>query len=153
MGCFMDHSGYGFSQWETTLQCTVVSHWLSHCPEFSLCLLLELMVWHIKTVRNNQPIRGLLNKCASWHGATAHIYILQLMYKNYFQSSEILMIKRENQAALRKSITSNKNLETFYLKTTISMKMKNIRWLKYARTVDETCSVQLCSNIKHVSSK
>ena len=28
------HSGYGLSQWETTLQCNVVSHWLS---PLSLC--------------------------------------------------------------------------------------------------------------------
>ena len=30
------HSGYGLSQWETTLQCNVVSHWLSQYPEWSL---------------------------------------------------------------------------------------------------------------------
>ena len=29
-----DHSGYGLCQWETTLLCNVVSHWL--CPERSL---------------------------------------------------------------------------------------------------------------------
>ena len=31
-----DHSGYGFSQWETTLQCNVVSHCLNPYPEWSL---------------------------------------------------------------------------------------------------------------------
>ena len=35
------HSGYGLSQWEATLQCNVVSHWLSPCPEWSLWLLLS----------------------------------------------------------------------------------------------------------------
>ena len=30
------HSGYGLSQWETTLHCNVVSHWLSQYPEWSL---------------------------------------------------------------------------------------------------------------------
>ena len=30
-----DHSGYGPSQWETTLQCNVVSHWLSPYTEWS----------------------------------------------------------------------------------------------------------------------
>ena len=30
-----DHSGYGHSQWKTTLQCNVVSHWLSPYPEWS----------------------------------------------------------------------------------------------------------------------
>ena len=39
--CFRDHSGYGFSQWETTLYCNIVSHWLSPyrvwspCPQFT----------------------------------------------------------------------------------------------------------------------
>ena len=33
-----DHSGYGLSQWETTLHCNVVSHWQSPCTEWSLCL-------------------------------------------------------------------------------------------------------------------
>ena len=28
-----DHSGYGLNQWETTLHCNVVSHWLSPYPE------------------------------------------------------------------------------------------------------------------------
>ena len=36
--CYWDHSGYGLSQWETTLQCNVVSHWLSPYPEWSLLL-------------------------------------------------------------------------------------------------------------------
>ena len=31
-----DHSGYGLSQWETTLQCNDVSHWLSPYPEWSV---------------------------------------------------------------------------------------------------------------------
>ena len=32
------NSGYGFDQWETTLKCNVVSHWLSPYPERSLIL-------------------------------------------------------------------------------------------------------------------
>ena len=31
-----DHSGYGLSQWEKTLLCNVVSHWLSPYQEWSL---------------------------------------------------------------------------------------------------------------------
>ena len=30
------HSGFGFSQWQTTLHCNVVFHWLSPYPEWSL---------------------------------------------------------------------------------------------------------------------
>ena len=32
-GLLRDHSRYGPNQWETTLQCNVVSHWLSPNPE------------------------------------------------------------------------------------------------------------------------
>ena len=31
-----DHPGHGLAQWETTLQCNVVSHWLSPCTGWSL---------------------------------------------------------------------------------------------------------------------
>ena len=37
-----DRSGYGLSQWGTTLHCNVVSHWLSVYPEWSLSQ------WHNK---------------------------------------------------------------------------------------------------------
>ena len=37
------YSGYGLSQWEMTLQCNVISHWLSPCPEWSLILLMSVM--------------------------------------------------------------------------------------------------------------
>ena len=33
-----DHTRYGLIQWETTLHCNVVSHWLSPYPEWSLLL-------------------------------------------------------------------------------------------------------------------
>ena len=32
---FRDHSEYGLSQWETTLQCSIVTHWLSPYQELS----------------------------------------------------------------------------------------------------------------------
>ena len=38
-----DHSGYGLSQWETTLHCNIVSHWLSPYPEWSLALEVHLV--------------------------------------------------------------------------------------------------------------
>ena len=37
---FGDHFGYGLSQWDTTLYCNVVSHWLSPYPEWSLLLII-----------------------------------------------------------------------------------------------------------------
>ena len=33
---YNDHSRYGLSQWETTLHCNVVSHWLGPYPQWSL---------------------------------------------------------------------------------------------------------------------
>ena len=33
---YRDHSGHGPSQWETTLQCNIISHCLSPCPEWFL---------------------------------------------------------------------------------------------------------------------
>ena len=35
---FRDHFLYDPSQWETMLQCNIISHWLSACTEWSLCL-------------------------------------------------------------------------------------------------------------------
>ena len=47
----MGHSGYGLSQWETTLQCNVVSHWLSPYAEWSLCSILRKisLYFHFRT--------------------------------------------------------------------------------------------------------
>ena len=39
-----DHSGYGFSQWKTTLHCSI-SHWLGPYPEWSLWLLKRKMFY------------------------------------------------------------------------------------------------------------
>ena len=41
---FRDHSEYELSQWETTLHCNVVSHWLSPFPEWSLGLLFVVLL-------------------------------------------------------------------------------------------------------------
>ena len=38
-----DQSGYWFSQWEMTLHCNVISHWLSPYPE---CSLQTLIMWY-----------------------------------------------------------------------------------------------------------
>ena len=37
---------YGLSQWETTLQCNVVSHWLSPCPEWSLHIITPALLFY-----------------------------------------------------------------------------------------------------------
>ena len=50
MNClYRDHSGYGLSQWEVTLHCNVISHWLRLYPECSLCtfyMIANCVVFH-----------------------------------------------------------------------------------------------------------
>ena len=36
--CITGYSGYGLCQWETTLQCNIVSHWQSPYPEWFFCM-------------------------------------------------------------------------------------------------------------------
>ena len=42
LSCMCEH---GLSQWKTALQCNVMSHWLSSCPEWSLRRSLILLRW------------------------------------------------------------------------------------------------------------
>ena len=63
-----DHSGYGLSQWETTLQCKVVSHWLSPCPEWSKIMIrcYEANMMQTAALHGNAPMAkytsiGLVN--------------------------------------------------------------------------------------------
>ena len=45
-----DNSGYRLSQWDTTLHCNIVFHWLSPCPEWSLLLRKISMKYEVPTV-------------------------------------------------------------------------------------------------------
>ena len=42
-----DHSGNGLSQWETMLHCNNISHWLTPLPEWSLCIIEGMHIWHV----------------------------------------------------------------------------------------------------------
>ena len=42
-GVFQGFSGYGLSQWETTLHCNVISHWLSPYTDWSLVFGLNMV--------------------------------------------------------------------------------------------------------------
>ena len=59
-----DHSGYGLRQWEATLNCKVISHWLSPYPEWFLNLYLYVfrvlfsVSGHVELVLTSQPMRG-----------------------------------------------------------------------------------------------
>ena len=44
--CYDDHFVYAPSQWETTLQCNVVSRWLGVHTKWSLVIVILTMVWH-----------------------------------------------------------------------------------------------------------
>ena len=65
MGCYSpesfitrDHSGYGLSQWETTLHCNVASYWLCPYSEWSLMTRFSVSI-HISEMASQ--INCLLN--------------------------------------------------------------------------------------------
>ena len=76
----IDHSVYGRSQWEETLQCNVASHWLS--PQNDLCNMsnsTEIIVWggtgakplpieHIMTSSNGNIFRVTGRLCGEFTG-------------------------------------------------------------------------------------
>ena len=54
---FSGHSGEGTSQWDTTSQCNVVSHWLNRYPDWSLVVTTKMLlpvttadIWYISDV-------------------------------------------------------------------------------------------------------
>ena len=59
------HSVYGLSQWEATLHCNVVSHWLSPYPEWSLWLKLS-------SVKSFELWLKLINLSLLWHWLIDH---------------------------------------------------------------------------------
>ena len=59
-GVLRDHFGYGLSQWEMMLHGNVISHWLSPCPEWSLCI----KWYHVATIILASGSPGLYD--ASW---------------------------------------------------------------------------------------
>ena len=56
---YRDHFVYVASQWETTLQCNVVSHWLSACTE--RCLESHESAQKYKTTKANKSTFGMFN--------------------------------------------------------------------------------------------
>ena len=68
-----DQSGHGLSQWEKTLRCNIVSHWLSPYPELSLHVTYELM--------QNLVGRGLLTFWGFWDTIAV---ILQTFSNSFF---------------------------------------------------------------------
>ena len=64
-----DYSGYELRQWGTSLQCNVISYWLSSYPEWSLRSFVQdsMRIWEENTifmVSNNQV-------CSAWNGQSA----------------------------------------------------------------------------------
>ena len=48
--CCREQSGSGLSQWEMTLHCSIIPHWLSPYPEWSLCCT-PLLSWHVQIMQ------------------------------------------------------------------------------------------------------
>ena len=92
--CFIrNHSGYGLSQWERTLQCNVVSHWMSPYTEWHLsirpCYYEIIMRWHwnalpvnVHCFRRNTGQRWILStKCQQ---SEALMFCLLLAWLNHW---------------------------------------------------------------------
>ena len=63
-----DHSGYGLSQWETTLQCNIISHWLSLYPYNDHCLRLrQNSCWFAINIRKFILYETLMNLISNFN--------------------------------------------------------------------------------------
>ena len=65
---YRNHSEYGLSQWEKTLQCNAVSYWLSLWNQISLCIMLPFKTFSEKFVVVCHPVHeqvevGLYGVC------------------------------------------------------------------------------------------
>ena len=74
-----DHSGYGLSQWETTLHCKVISHWICPYPEKFMQILAGLSALQVFYVGNTAAIPGIL--ITSW-GMKKMAAMLQMTFSN-----------------------------------------------------------------------
>ena len=84
-----DHSEYGLSQWETTLHCNVVFHWLHPYPEWSL-LQTRLLAYPPSLLVRKVLLCKLFSVIWMWIR-----YILEVPLK-YRQTSDIKCTKSQN---------------------------------------------------------
>ena len=112
----IDHSGWGISQWETTLHRNVVSHWLSPYPEWSLYIYIYIYItWiHNELLKRkccyfdkmfaigfNRSCQNIILLCSKWckcrqHAGTSdsvHMGISQLCFSRQGSTSSYLALQ------------------------------------------------------------
>ena len=73
---YMEHSGYGFSQWEVALVCDAFSHWPSPCPEWSPKL---SQGWTGIVLKRAKPQRSTLLPSTVIAATAAEMLLLSLL--------------------------------------------------------------------------
>ena len=107
----MDHFVYALSQWETTLQCNVASHWLGACTEW-LLIKTALKCIKLKSI-------GTINQHTNVHKKTQNVYIIHgvkcicLPYDSRHRLFTAFTISQP----CRKHPTSSVSLGTFWLQS------------------------------------
>ena len=73
-------SGYGLSQWKTTLHCNVVSHWLSPYQEWSLCISQwKCMPYHSTSLglpHTSPSLQTTPGAILRWHSSLGAVFVM-----------------------------------------------------------------------------
>ena len=124
-----DHFVYAPRQWETTLQCNVVSHWLGACTEWSLytpitrpwegdmwCIFLAQCMLYSLTWRMQYPVRlGRLahvpSKC--WEATCGRELVAEVFIWSSWQATLSRYPQGENSFQVQNSFNWNSTKERF----------------------------------------
>ena len=73
-------SGYGLSQWKTTLHCNVISHWLSPYQEWSLCISQwKCMPYHSTSLglpHTSPSLQTTPGAILRWHSSQGAVFVM-----------------------------------------------------------------------------
>ena len=95
-----DHFGYGLSQWEKTLHCNIISHWL--CPY-------PLLEWDQTTLKQLDAVTG----CAANSGQWQHSFDLKAVLPStkrlakYISSTRFILGMSSTNERRRYNVTSS----------------------------------------------
>ena len=109
-----DHSRYGLSQWETTLHCNVVSHWLSPYPEWSPTSYLGDEVPHA-TASHWAP-------CEKW---STYLKVFNIILIYYYPSAIMLINSRNNTEQQKFRLYATNNINSWF---PMASWLQNHRW-------------------------
>ena len=76
------HSGYGLTQWVTTLHCNVVSHWLRSYPEWRVSVFVRHHIYQIHTRKRTYPGVHTWKQfyVAPWFAVIMKHFLLRLLH-------------------------------------------------------------------------